>query len=127
MRFVIRLLGNMLGIWVSTLLVSEITVDKGTSTQDTLLLLAGIALVFTLVNSIVRPVVRVVAFPLYILTFGLFALVTNALVFLLTGWLAESLTLPFHAGGFWAALAGGTITAIISAIVVGVLGNPDNH
>lgn len=127
MRFILRLLGNMLGIWVSTLLISEITFDQAATTQETLLLLAGIALVFTLVNSIVRPVVRVVAFPLYILTFGLFALVTNALVFLLTGWLAESFSLPFHAGGFWAALAGGTITAIISAVVVGVLGNPDKN
>lgn len=127
MRFLLRLLGNMLGIWVSTLLITEITFDQGATTQETLLLLACIALVFTLVNSIVRPVVRVVAFPLYILTFGLFALVTNALVFLLTGWLSESFSLPFHAGGFWAALAGGTITAIISAVVVGVLGNPEKH
>ncbi|MGO3797186.1 MAG: phage holin family protein [Pauljensenia sp.] len=127
MRFLLRLLGNMLGIWVSTLLITEITFDQGATTQETLLLLACIALVFTLVNSIVRPVVRVVAFPLYILTFGLFALVTNALVFLLTGWLSESFNLPFHAGGFWAALAGGTITAIISAVVVGVLGNPEKH
>ncbi|MDN6794103.1 MAG: phage holin family protein, partial [Propionibacterium sp.] len=125
MRFILRLLGNMLGIWVSTLVISEITFDQGATTQETLLLLTGIALVFTLVNSIVRPVMRVVAFPLYLLTFGLFALVTNALVFLATGWLAEALTLPFHAGGFWAALGGGTITAIISAIVVGVLGKAE--
>ena len=125
MRFILRLLGNMLGIWVSTLVISEITFDQGATMQETLLLLAGIALVFTLVNSIVRPVVKVVAFPLYLLTFGLFALVTNALVFMATGWLAQSLTLPFHAGGFWAALGGGTITAIISAIVVGVLGSSE--
>ena len=78
-------------------------------------------MVFTLVNSIVRPIVAVLAFPLYLLTFGLFALVTNALIFLLTGWLSGQFGLAFHVDGFWAALLGGTITAIISAIVVAVI------
>lgn len=123
MRFVLRLLGNMLGIWVSTLLISSIVVGTGATTAETLLILAGIALVFTLVNSVVRPVVKVVGFPLYVLTFGLFALVTNALVFLATGWLAGVLGFPFAVGGFWSALGGGTVTAIISSLVVAVLGS----
>ncbi len=121
MRFLVRLLGNMLGIWVASLLIPGIIIVKGTSAGGTILLLAGIALVFTLVNSIARPVISTLAFPLYILTFGLFALVTNALVFLLTGWLAGSLGLPFSVDGFWAALLGGTITAVISSVVVAVL------
>ena len=127
MRFVLRLLGNMLGIWVSTLLISTIVVGTGATTGETLLILAGIAFVFTLVNSIVRPVMRVVGFPLYILTFGLFALVTNALVFLATGWLADQLGFPFAVGGFWSALGGGTVTAVISSVVVAVLGNGHDH
>ncbi len=126
MSFIVRLVGNMAGIWVSTLLVSKITIQSGTSVGETVLILAGIALVFTVVNSIARPVISTVAFPLYIITFGLFALVTNALVFLLTGWLASQLGMPFQVGGFWPALAGGTITAIISAIVVSALG-PDRR
>jgi len=121
MRFVVRLLGNMLGIWVSSLLVSGITIANGASAGETILLLAGIALVFTLVNAIARPVISTLAFPLYVLTFGLFALVTNALVFLLTGWLAGSLGLAIAVDGFWPALLGGTITAVISAVVVAVL------
>lgn len=127
MRFIFRLLGNMLGIWVSTLLISSIVVGTGATTGETLLILAGIALVFTLVNSVVRPVVKVVGFPLYLLTFGLFALVTNALVFLATGWLAAQLGFPFTVGGFWSALGGGTITAIISSLVVALLGNGKDH
>lgn len=127
MRFILRLLGNMLGIWVSTLLISSIVVGKGATTAETVLILAGIALVFTLVNSIVRPIVKVVGFPLYLLTFGLFALVTNALVFLATGWLADQIGFPFAVGGFWSALGGGTITAIISAVVVAALGSDRNH
>jgi putative membrane protein len=123
MRFVVRLLGNMLGIWVASLLVSGIVIVSGTSTGETILVLGAIALVFTVVNTIARPVISTLAFPLYIVTFGLFALVTNALVFLLTGWLAGSLGLPLTVDGFWAALLGGTITAVISAVVVAVLGD----
>lgn len=126
MRFLLRLLGNMLGIWVSGLWITGITVQSGTSIGETILILAGIALVLTLVNSIIKPIIHVIAFPLYLLTFGLFALVTNALVFLLAGWLAQQLTLPFTVDGFWPALLGGTLTAIISSIVVAVIGS-DRH
>ncbi len=127
MRFVIRLLGTMLGIWVSTLLVSSIHVVEGTSVTDTLLIFAAIAVVLTVINGVIRPVIEVLAFPLYLLTFGLFALVTNALVFWLTGWASTALGLPFVTGGFWSSLLGGTITAIISAIVVAVLGSNEKR
>ncbi len=60
--------------------------------------LAVIAFVFTLVNSIIKPVVKTLAFPLYLLTFGLFALVTNSLLFALTGWLSTSLGIPYDDG-----------------------------
>ncbi len=121
MRFVVRLLANMAGIWVSSLAVSGITVTPAASVEETILLLAAIALVFTLVNALARPVISTLAFPLYILSFGLFALVTNALVFMLTGWLAALMRLPLAIDGFWPALVGGTITAVISAVAVAVL------
>ena len=127
MRFVIRLLGTMLGIWVTTLLISGIYISEGTSLTERLLILAGVALVLTLVNSLVRPVLTVVAFPLYLITFGLFALVTNAVVYMITGWAATSLGLPFIVGGFWPALLGGTITAIISSVTVAILGKEDKN
>ena len=121
-RFIFRLAGNMFGIWISARVVDGIRVDEGTSVGETLLILAGIALVFTLVNSLVRPLVKVIGFPLYVITFGLFALVTNAIVFGVTGWAADLLGMPLHVANFGSALLGGTITAIISAIVVALFG-----
>ena len=122
MRFILRLAGNMFGIWISSKILDGITFTEGTTTADTLLLLAGIALIFTIVNSLVRPLVKVIGFPLYVLTFGLFALVTNAIVFWLTGWLSGVLGLPLHVANFGWALLAGTITAIVTSIVVAVLG-----
>ena len=81
-----------------------------------------IALVFTLVNSLIKPLVKVLAFPLYILTFGLFAIVTDALLFMLTGALSTSVGIPFETGGFWASFFGAVITAIVSSLVAGLIG-----
>ena len=82
---------------------------------------AVIAFVFTLVNSIIKPVVETLAFPLYLLTFGLFALVTNSLLFALTGWLSTSLGIPMTTGGFLSCLAGAVITSVVASVVSGVL------
>lgn len=112
----------MAGIWISALLVPTIIFVPGQSAGETWLYLAVLALIFTFVNSLIRPLMRVVAFPLYLITFGLFALVTNAAVFLLVGWLASIFSLPLAVESFWGAVAGGTITAIVSSIVVGVFG-----
>ena len=59
--------------------------------------------------------------PLYLLTFGLFALVTNSLLFALTGWLSTSLGIPMTTGGFWSCLAGAVITSVVASLVSGVL------
>lgn len=122
MEFILRLFATMAGIWVSTRLVPSISFVEGASTGQTLLFLAVIALVFTAVNSLVKPLFKVLAFPLYILTFGLFALVTNALMFMFTGWLSTHLGFPFTTGGFFSCLAGAIITAIVSSIVAGLVG-----
>ena len=123
MRFLARLLGGMLGIWVSAQIVSSIRIEHADTLGETLVILSVLSLVLTLINSIVRPLVRVVAFPLYLLTFGLFALVTNAIVFALAGWVSTQIGVGLQVGGFWPAVFGGTVTAIISSIVVGVFGD----
>jgi hypothetical protein len=120
MEFIARLLATMVGLWVTTHVVSSISIESS-STSQTVIVLAGVALVFTAVNSIIKPVVQILAFPLYLLTFGLFALVTNSLLFALTGWLSTSLRFPMTTGGFWSCLAGAVITSVVSSIVSGVL------
>ena len=75
-------------------------------------MLAVVALVFTVVNSLIKPVVKTLAFPLYVLTFGLFALVTNSALFALTGWISTRLGAPLSTGGF---------TSVVASIVSGLL------
>ena len=120
MDFIARLLATMAGLWVTTRLVSSISIESS-STSQTVIVLAVVALVFTAVNSIIKPVVTTLAFPLYLLTFGLFALVTNSLLFALTGWLSTSLGFPMTTGGFWSCLFGAVITSVVSSIVSGIL------
>ena len=120
MDFIARLLATMAGLWVTTHVVSSISIDSS-SASETVIVLAVVALVFTAVNSIIKPIVTTLAFPLYLLTFGLFALVTNSLLFSLTGWLSTSLGFPMTTGGFWSCLAGAIITSIVSALVSGIL------
>lgn len=120
MEFIARLLATMAGLWVTTRLVSSISIESS-STSQTVIVLAAVALVFTAVNSIIKPVVTTLAFPLYLLTFGLFALVTNSALFALTGWLSTSLGFPMTTGGFWSCLAGAVITSVVSSIVSGIL------
>ena len=127
MEFVLRLIATMAGLWVSTLLVPSLEIAETASMTESLLVLAAIALVFTVVNSLVKPLVSFLAFPLYVLTFGLFAIVVNSAMFALTGWLSTSLGFPFRTGGFWSCFFGAVITAVVSSAVVAVLDTGDRR
>lgn len=122
MNFILRLIGTGLGLWVSAKLVPGIVIAQGTTLTETVIMLGLIALVFTIVNSIVRPLLTVLAFPLYILTFGLFILVTNGIGFMVASSVARSLDLPFSVSGIGAAIIGAIITAIVSSLFGGLTG-----
>ena len=81
----------------------------------------GVVFVGVGVNSLIKPVVKTLAFPLYVLTFGLFALVTNSALFALTGWISTRLGAPLSTGGFWSCLAGAIITSVGASVVSGLL------
>ena len=120
MDFIARLLATTAGLWVTVHVVPSISIEASSASQ-TVIVFAVVALVFTAVNSIIKPVVKTLAFPLYLLTFGLFALVTNSLLFALTGWLSTSLGIPMTTGGFLSCLAGAVITSVVASVVSGVL------
>jgi putative membrane protein len=77
-------------------------------------LLFGVALVFGVLNALVRPVLFVLTFPFLLLTLGLFTLVLNAFMLWLTSGLSEALGLGFHVRGFWAAFLGALVVSIVS-------------
>jgi putative membrane protein len=113
MRFVIRTVVTAIALWVADLIVSGINVTGSSALENTLTLLA-VAVIFGLVNAIIKPIVKVLGCFFYLITLGLIAFVVNALLFLLVDWLSGLLNLPFHVDGFWSAFWGAIIVGVVS-------------
>ncbi|MBT2466394.1 phage holin family protein [Streptomyces sp. ISL-66] len=113
-NFVVKTLANAAALAVAIWLLAGITLDESTSLGRRTVTLVLVALIFGLVNFIVKPVVKLLSLPLFVLTLGLFTLVVNALMLLLTSWLAEQFDLSFHVDGFWTAVLGALIISIVS-------------
>ncbi|GAA2427775.1 phage holin family protein [Streptomyces glaucus] len=124
MNFVVKTIANAGALAVAVWLLDKITLTgDGTGRKAGTLIL--VALLFGLVNFLVKPVVRLLSLPLLVLTLGLFTLVVNALMLLLTSWLADKLDLSFHVEGFWTAVVGGLIISIVSWALHVVLPDKD--
>ena len=113
MRFVTWLLTTAGGVAVAAWLLDGITI-KGDEWQDKILPLLGAALILGIVSAFVAPVVKVLSLPFIILTVGLFLLVINALMLLLTSWIADKADVGFHVEGFWTAVVGSIIITIVT-------------
>jgi len=102
-----------LAVWLSTLLHIGITTSakSGWGTVGTVVL---VAVIFGLVNLLVKPIAKLVGCGLYVLTLGLIAIVVNGLLLLLTSWIAGLLHVPFHVNSFWPA-------AVLGALFIGVV------
>ncbi|MEU9893512.1 phage holin family protein [Streptomyces phaeochromogenes] len=123
-NFVVKTIANAGALAVAVWLLDKITLS-GDSTGKEIGTLLLVALVFGLVNFLVKPIVQVLTFPLFILTLGLITLVVNALMLLLTSWLADVFDLSFHVEGFWTAVLGGLIISIVSWALNVVLPDKD--
>lgn len=111
--FAVRTFVVAAALWVATVLVDGIELS-GDSTGSRVGTLLVVALIFGVVNAVLKPIVATIGCPLYILTLGLFGLVVNALLFLLTGWLSGAVGLSFTVDGFWSGFWGAIIVAIVS-------------
>jgi putative membrane protein len=114
-EFLYRVLATAVAVWVSTILPG-INLLTG-STPARVGTLIGVALLFGVVNAILKPVAKVAGCVFYILTLGLIGLVVNGLLFWLTGWLAGELKLPFEVTGFWAGFLGAIIVAVVGFVL----------
>ncbi|MFF1680688.1 phage holin family protein [Streptomyces sp. NPDC058256] len=112
-NFVVKTIANAAALAIAVWVLDKITLT-GDNTWKKIGTLLLVAVVFGLVNFLVKPLVQVLTFPLFILTLGLITLVVNALMLLLTSWLADKLDLSFHVDGFWTAVLGGLIISIVS-------------
>jgi putative membrane protein len=108
MPFLIRLLVNAAALWVATQLVAGVSYSGGAVPM------LAVALVFGIVNAILRPIALLLTFPLLIVTLGLFTFVINGLMLLLTSSVSSALGLGFHVRGFWAAFWGALVVTLVS-------------
>src|SRR5580700_5473707 len=121
MRFLLRVLASAAALAVATAVVPGIEL-RTASLGSKILTLIGVALIFGVVNAVLKPIVKTVGCVFYVLTLGLIGLVVNALLFLLTSWVAGKLHEPFHITGFWPAFWGAIIVGVVSWLLSLTLG-----
>lgn len=116
MRTILRLLATAGALAVATWLLSGITLTATTTGQKILALLI-VALIFGVLNAIVKPIFKLVTLPIVLLTLGLFLLVINACIMLLASWVADKVGLGWHVDDFWTAVFGAVIVSVVSFVL----------
>lgn len=116
MPLLIRVAVIAVSLWLATIFVDGIELGQGT-TAVRVGTLVVVAVIFGLVNAVLKPVIKVLGCPLYILTLGLIGLVVNALLFLLVGAICGAVGLPFVVDGFWPAFWGAIVVAVVGFVL----------
>ncbi|HWL95692.1 MAG TPA: phage holin family protein [Nocardioidaceae bacterium] len=123
MRILLTVLTAAIALSLAAWMFDGISIG-GATRNDQLITLLVVAAIFGVVNAIVRPIVALLSIPLYILTLGLFFFVVNALMLMLTSWIADQLGVPFQVDGFWTAVFGAVVITLASALIGLVLPEP---
>lgn len=120
-----RLVINAFALWLTTLVVAGVNVMAfpPAGTLETLLTYLLVALIFGVVNGVIGNLIRIVAFPVYILTLGLIALVVNGLLLLLVDWISSLLGFGLVVDGFWWGVLGALVLGLLSWLI-GILLRP---
>lgn len=113
MTFVLAVLANALALWVAAAVVPGI--EFGGEGGELALTVTLVALVFGILNALVKPLIKLISIPLIILTLGLFLIIVNAIMLSLTSWLAGVLSLDFTVENFW-------WDAVLGALIISAVG-----
>ncbi len=119
-RLLIRLIINAIALWLTTLVLDPHVWVEAFAPGDTFAVVLTyllVALIFGVVNGVIGNFIRIVAFPVYILTLGLIALVVNALLLLLVSWISGLLGFGLHIEDFWWGLLGAVVLALLSWLI----------
>ncbi len=123
-RFLIKLVINAVALWLTTLIVAGVRVDPyAPDVPAVILTYLLLALIFGVVNSVVGSFVRIVAFPLYIVTLGLISIIVNGLLLLLVAWISSWFGFGLVIDGFWWGVLGALVLGIIGWLL-GLLARP---
>ncbi len=111
-RFVLRWAINAIALYAALRLVPGLQAQSMTWLNIVLL-----ALIFGLINALIRPVLSLVTCPVIVLTLGLFTLLLNTFLFWVTGWVGERFGIGFQATGFLPLFLGALVVSIVSWIL----------
>lgn len=120
-KFLVRSVVAAAALWVASYFLDGIHAPEAQSDQQFILYLIGAGAIFTAVTMIIRPIVVVLSIPFYILTLGLFALVVNALMLMLSSWIANQFDWGLHVESFGWAVLGGLIISIFMMVTDSIL------
>lgn len=112
MKFLIKVLITAVAVWVATIFIPGIHLHTHTTTGK-ILTLVVVALIFGVINAVLKPIAKAIGCLAYAVTFGLIAIVVNGLLFWLTSYVAGKLKVPFHITGF--------VPAVLGALLVGIV------
>ncbi len=119
--FLIKVAVNALAIWLATLVVPGVGIgaQQGeTGTLENVLTFLAIGLIFGLVNAVIKPVLKVLSLPFYVVTLGLFAFLVNAFMLQITEWISEVTPLTFYIDEFfWDAVLAAIVVTFVSLIL----------
>ncbi len=119
---VVRVIVNAIALWVTTLILPELSFGQDPTIGSILV----VALVFGVVNALIKPILKLLTLPLSVMTLGLFGLVVNGILLLIVAWLSGVLGAEFSVGGYppdfglsaiWWAIIGAIVLGIVSAIL----------
>ena len=123
MSFLLRVIINAVAIWLATLVLSGLEVVGGGDTTTTVIVFLVVALVFGIVNAVVKPIVKLLALPLYVLTLGLFTVIVNAAMLWVTSWLSQRTEYGLRIDNFGTAVLGALIISVVSFVLSVALKN----
>ena len=108
---------NAFSIWIATLVIPAVTVDGG-SLGHRILSLLIVGALFGVINTFIKPVVKLFTLPLYLLTLGLISFVVNALMLKIVEWLSGKIGITFDAGPFfWSTLGAAVVVTFVAMIL----------
>lgn len=119
MSILLRLIVNAVALLITAWIIPGIHLGAAGPhpTRDDWVTLLIVALIFGLVNVVIRPIIIILSLPLTIITLGLFTFVINAFMLLLTSWIAQGMDLGFRIDGFLPALLGALIVSVVSFVL----------
>lgn len=115
--FLVKVLVNAAAIWVAAAIVPGVDITDGDLLENVLTLLV-VGAIFGVVNAVIKPVVKVLTLPIYLLTLGLMAFVVNALMLEIVAWLAGEIGIPFTIDDFfWSAIGAAVVVTVVSMVL----------